>query len=216
MIYILGAGGFGREVLCLYHDLGRAQDVAGFLEEHCQQPGRLINEKPVQDVSVLEQLDRASTRLICAIGTPLRKRLIETTRSMGYQYETLVHPSVIRSQWVTLGHGAILCAGTILTCQVVVADHAIINLDCTIGHDVTIGKYTTLSPGVHVSGRVSIGDECFIGTGVSIVDKVRIGERSYIGAGAVVTRDIPPNVLAVGIPAKPVRLLLAEEWLDLV
>jgi sugar O-acyltransferase (sialic acid O-acetyltransferase NeuD family) len=212
MIYILGAGGFAKEVLNIYIDAGREDEVIGFLEENCQRRGELLNGKPINDVSILENAERHNIKLICAIGTPLRKRLIEYTEQLGYDYDTIIHPSVIKSKWVTFGRGDIICAGNIFTSQISIGDHTIINLDCTIGHDVYIGKYCTISPGVHISGRVKIGDGVFIGTGAVIIPRVNIGNNSIIGAGAVVTKDIPENVLAVGVPAEPIRRLTESDW----
>jgi sugar O-acyltransferase (sialic acid O-acetyltransferase NeuD family) len=212
MIYILGAGGFAKEVLNIYIDAGREDEVIGFLEENCQRRGELLNRKPIDDVSILEKTERHDIKLICAIGTPLRKRLIEYTEQLGYDYDTIIHPSVIKSRWVTFGKGDIICAGNILTSQINIGDHTIINLDCTIGHDVHIGKYCTISPGVHISGRVKIGDGVFIGTGAVIIPRVNIGNNSIIGAGAVVTKDIPENTLAVGVPAKPIRRVTESDW----
>ena len=216
MVYIIGAGGFGREVLNIYIDLGREEEVAGFLIENCETHGIKVNEKPLHDITLLNNIEMSNVKLICAIGTPLRKRMIEQTKNYGYKYDSIVHPSVIKSKWVCFGEGTIICAGNIFTSQITVGDYSIINLDCTTGHDVNIGKYTTISPGVHISGRVTIGDECFIGTGVSIIEKVTIGNQSYIGAGSVVVKDIPPNVLALGAPAKPVRKLDLSEWKKLL
>jgi sugar O-acyltransferase (sialic acid O-acetyltransferase NeuD family) len=215
-VYILGAGGFGREVLNIYIDCGREKEVAGFLEENCKRRGEIINGKPVDDVSILERADRNEIKLICAIGTPLRRRLIEYTQQLGYEYDTVIHPSVIKSRWVTFGKGDIICAGNIFTSQITIGDHTIINLDCTIGHDVYIGKYCTISPGVHISGRVRIGDHVFIGTGATIIPNITIGNNSIIGAGAVVTKDIPENTLAVGVPAKPIRKLTEADWRKLI
>ena len=216
MIYIIGAGGFGREVLNIYIDLDREREVAGFLIENCDKHGAKINEKPLHDITLLNSIEMSNVKLICAIGTPLRKRLIENTKNKDYNYDSVIHPSVIKSRWVAFGEGTIICAGNIFTSQIKVGDYSIVNLSCTIGHDVEIGKYTTISPGVNISGRVTIGDECFIGTGVSIIEKVTIGNQSYIGAGSVVAKDIPPNVLALGVPAKPVRKLDLSEWKKLL
>lgn len=215
-IFILGAGGFGREVLNIFTDLSRNSDVLGFLEENCQREGELINKKPIHDLSKLNDFDKDEVKLVCAIGTPHRKKLIEKTKKMGFEYETIVHPSVIMSEWIQLGEGCIICAGNILTNQIQIGNFSILNLACTIGHDVVIGDYTTLSPGVHISGNVSIGDECFIGTGAVTVEKLEIGNNSFIGAGAVVSRNIPDNVLALGIPAKTVKELETEDWKSLL
>jgi sugar O-acyltransferase (sialic acid O-acetyltransferase NeuD family) len=216
MICILGAGGFGREILNLYSDLGREDEVFGFIEENCGRIGSLINNKPVYDFSKLNELDRKTTRLICAIGTPLRKRLVIESKQLGFAYDTVIHPSVIKSKWNSISEGAIICAGSILTNQIQVGKCSIVNLACTIGHDVNIGEYSTISPGVNISGRVSIGNECFIGTGTCVVEKIQIGDKSFIGAGSVVTQNIPSGVLAVGVPAKPIRVLSAEDWIRMI
>ncbi len=55
------------------------------------------------------------------------------------------------------------------------------------------------------SQGVAIGDDCWLGYGVKVLDGVTIGEGSVIGAGAVVTKDLPPYSIAVGVPAKVVR-----------
>ena len=207
MIYILGAGGFARETLNIYIDANREDEVKGFVEQDCKREGTILNGKPIYDFSILERGDITNTKLICAIGTPKRRAMIEVTVKLGYKYDTIIHPNVVKSRWVEIGNGSIICAGNILTNQIKIGQHVIINLDCTVGHDVTIGSYVTVSPGVHISGNVTLGEGCFIGTGANIIEKITIGKGSIIGAGACVTADIPENVLAGGVPAKVVKKL---------
>jgi maltose O-acetyltransferase len=89
----------------------------------------------------------------------------------------------------------------------------------TIGDDVQIGPYVQLLTPTHPvepkarrskwesAGPISIGDNAWLGGGVIVCPGRTIGENSVVGAGAVVTRDIPPDVMAVGNPARVVRRL---------
>ncbi|MEM4523329.1 MAG: acetyltransferase [Nitrososphaeria archaeon] len=216
MIYIVGAGGFAREVHNILIDLGLDDEVIGFLEDNCQRRGALLHGKKIDDTSILQNLDPNRVKLVCGIGSPLRKKLIERTKKMGFSYMTLIHPSVIKSKWVEFGEGAVVCAGNVFTSEGIIGDFSIIYPNCTITHDVVVGKYTTIASGTHISGNVTIGNECFIGTGTVFVEKVRVGDRVFIGAGSVVTKDIPDGVLAYGVPAKVVRKLSEDEWLKLI
>ena len=216
MLYILGAGGYGRETFNLLIDLGKKDKVLGFLEDNSQRKGTLMLGKPIDDTKILETLDRKAVKLVSGIGSPLRRNPIERIKKLGYSFETLIHPSAVKSEWVELGEGVVVHAGNILTTQISIGRFSYINLASTIGHDVKIGEYTSISPGVHISGHVVIGDRCFIGTGTVIREGVTISNDVFIGAGSVVVDDIPENVLAYGVPAKPVRTLTEEDWKKLI
>jgi maltose O-acetyltransferase len=94
-------------------------------------------------------------------------------------------------------------------------DHVRIGRFCTIAADVIISNgwhdRNTLEP---ASGPTKIGAGTWIGTGARIVGSIVIGENAVIGAGAVVVRDVPPNSIAVGVPAKVigVRALPDRVW----
>jgi len=86
-----------------------------------------------------------------------------------------------------------------------------------ITHDGGIQVFQTLDPErygkVHKFGRIDIRDNCVIGWGVIILPGVTIGPDCVIAAGSVVTRSVPPGVLAAGNPAKPVMTVQQyAEW----
>lgn len=206
-VYIIGAGGFGRETLNVYRDAGRDAEVAGFVvEDHYWQGDQVVNGKPVFAWSAIAGWPKQA-RFVAAIGSASRGRLIDEAARLGFGFDTVIHPTVVSSPWVRFAEGCIVCAGNILTAQIDIGPHSILNLACTVGHDSTLGRLVTLSPGVNVSGHVTIEDGAFIGSGAVIIENIRIGSGSVIGAGSVVTKDIPPRVVAVGVPARVVKQL---------
>jgi len=209
-IVILGAGGFGREVLDILiaqNKISKKWKILGFLDENPELEGKVLNGYPV--LGSFEWLSKANTegvRVVCAIGDNIsKKKVVEKAISLGLKFANVVHPTAVITDFVTLGEGVIICAGCILTNQITIGNHVIINLDVTIGHDTTIEGFCTLAPGVHISGRNKIGEGTNIGTGAVTIQGITIGRWSVIGAGAVVVGDIPDKVVAVGVPAKPIK-----------
>jgi len=215
-IYILGAGAMAREVLVYYKHLGKAKEVRGFIEEHSTRVGHKIHGIPIFDSSIVPKLPKDNVIFIGAMGSPLRYRWISQLENEGYSFDTLIHPNSLIGDNVKIGMGSIIGPGVIITCDVNIGKHVIINIGSTINHDVQVGDFVTISPGVSIAGNVVIGNRSFIGIGAKIANKVNIGEGVFIGAGAVVTKDIPDNVLAVGVPAKPIRKLSKEDWRRLI
>jgi len=204
-LYIFGAGGFGREVAWLAEQaLGDSVELV-FLVDQPEYMSDPINGIPVQLLSEINSSIEA--RFVIALGNPARRRIIESTcRQCDHLPTTLIHPRAEISQWVKIGNGSILCAGVIITTNVNIEPHVHINLDCTIGHDVSIGEFSTLSPGVHVSGNVQIGCSVFIGTGACIINgkpgsPLLIGNGAVIAAGACVTGSVDAGALVAGVPA---------------
>jgi len=214
-IYILGAGAMARETLSIYKDLGKFEQVSGLIEENCIRKGLRIDGKSVMDASIIDGLSKKSV-FIGAMGSPRRKKWIKKIERKGFHFDTVIHPSAIIGNFTKVGEGCIICPGVIFTSNIRIGRHSIINVGSTISHDCVIGDFVTIGPGVNIAGKVTIGDECWISIGVKIINKISIGRGSYIGAGAVVIENIPENVLAVGVPAKPIRKLTGVDWKKLI
>jgi acetyltransferase-like isoleucine patch superfamily enzyme len=89
--------------------------------------------------------------------------------------------------------------------EVVIGDNCLITHGCYIlSHD---GAARLVNPGSDGFGKVIIGDNVFVGVNSVILPNVTIGENSVIGSGAVVTKDVPPESLVVGNPARVIRKL---------
>lgn len=68
-----------------------------------------------------------------------------------------------------------------------------------------IGNFVELSLDVHVTGNFKIGDFTVFGTNATMLPKLTIGKNVIIDAGSVVTKNLPDNFVAVGIPAKIIK-----------
>ncbi len=205
-VVIIGAGGFGREVLDIFdaaNDRKALYNVIGFIvDPQYAQVDTLVHDKPV-----LGGLDwfngKTHVKAICAIGDPRsRFEVITRTRAAGVEYCSVIHPTAVLTRWTTIGTGCVITAGSILTNNITIGDHAHINLDCTIGHDVNIEDFVTLAPGVHISGRVRLDQGCFVGTGTNVIENLHVGAWSTIGAGSTIIQDVPPGATVVGVPGK--------------
>lgn len=209
-LIIIGASGFGREVAWLVERINQKEstwNLLGFLDDNDEIQGNVINGYKVlgKTDSIAKYKD---TYFVCAVGaSKTRKRIIENIKVLnsGVKTATLIDPSVEKSELVNIGEGTIICAHTILTVNIEIGSHVIINLDCTVGHDAVLKDYVTLYPSVNVSGATVIGQCCELGTGMQIIQGKTVGDNSIIGAGAVVVKDIPDNCTAVGSPAKPIK-----------
>jgi len=126
------------------------------------------NEIPVVSLADAQSIF-PEARVVSGVGSPrTRQAIMERAEAAGFKFATLIHRRVERSRWISVGPGTVICAGNILTTNITLGRHTQINLDCTIGHDVIMGDYTTLAPGVHVSGWVHFGQRVYVGTGAAI------------------------------------------------
>lgn len=214
-VYILGAGNVARDVLEIYRELGLTSYIKGFVEENTVREGQEINGLKIFNDSVLESLDKR-VLLVAAIGLPLKQSFVERAASMGFSFDTVVHPAAIIGPKVTIGEGCIIFSGVFLTHDIKIGKHSIINVGSNISHDCFLGDYVTICPGVNIAGRVVIGNGTWVGIGATIINKINIGQRSLIAAGAVVISDASDGVVAGGMPAKIIREWKDDDWIKIV
>lgn len=209
-LIIFGASGFGREVAWAVERLNKVTptwNLLGFMDDADDIQGTEVNSYKVlgktSDVG-----NYPDAYFVVAVGASrVREKIVSNmmTINPGIKFGTVIDPSVEMSNLVTIGEGTIICAHTIITVNIEIGFHVIINLDCTIGHDAILKDYVTLYPSVNVSGITNIGHAVELGTGMKIIQGKSIGDYSIVGAGAIVIKDIPGKCTAVGSPAKPIK-----------
>ena len=206
-LYIVGAGGFGRELhsWILQHPAhGREWTFAGFLDDNPDALKDCGSFAPVTGVG--GHVPGPDQVYLCGLGLPATKaRLTTPLLNVGASFISFVHPSVILGERVKLGQGVILCPGAILTSDISLGDFVTINLGTTIGHDVSVGDWTTVSSQCDLTGHVKIAEGVFVGSKASVIPGRKIGAGSLVGAGSVVVRDVPPGATVFGNPAATLK-----------
>jgi UDP-3-O-[3-hydroxymyristoyl] glucosamine N-acyltransferase len=104
---------------------------------------------------------------------------------------------------VQIGVNTVICRGTIS--DTVIGDHVKLDANVFIAHNVEIGCCTLVVAGAVICGSAKIGERCWIGANATIKEHVSVGNDAIVGMGAVVLRDVPPNTVVVGNPARFLR-----------
>jgi sugar O-acyltransferase (sialic acid O-acetyltransferase NeuD family) len=203
-LIIVGAGGFGRELYAWagqHPDCGGAWELAGFLDDNPDALAAFGRFAPVHTLA--GHKPSADNVYLAGLGMPLLKeKLVAPLIAAGAEFLTFIHPQALVGARVKLGKGVVVCPGAILSVDIYIGDFAMVNLNCTIGHDASLGPWTSLSAQCDITGHVRVADRVFMGSRASVIPEKSVGSRSIVGAGAVVVRDVPPGVTVVGIPAR--------------
>lgn len=122
------------------------------------------------------------------------------------KYFTWVHPTaLIMDDNIEIGDGSFIGAYSILTTNIKIGKHTILNRSNHIGHDCEIGDYFSAMPGAIVSGNVKISDLVYMGNNSSIREKLLIHSLSTIGMNSAVVKDIEEPGTYVGCPSEKIK-----------
>lgn len=207
-LIIIGAGGFGREVLTWAgqtFDFRSEWIFGGFLDDN---PDALkgFNYEELIIGKGEDYQPKPNDYFLCAVGHPrLKEKMALPVLEKGGRFATLIHPSVVVGRNVAIGQGAILCPRVVLTSDIVLGDFVSLNVATAVGHDVVIGDWTQTSSFCDLTGASKVGRKVFFGSRASILPKVSVGDGAVIGAGSVVVRDVKAGQTVFGAPAVPLR-----------
>ena len=188
-IVVVGAGGFGREVVDVIEAMNAAAAAAGV-----DRPWELVGvvDDSLSDLNRQRLEDRSVASLgtteeflagtdgpvsyAVGIGAPHVRRLVaERFDADGHTGATLVHPSVTMGSRVSVGAGSVLCAGVRITTNITLGRHVHVNLNVTIGHDTTIDDFVSLNPLASISGDCVIESDVLVGVGGIVLNGLRVG-----------------------------------------
>jgi len=214
---IIGAGGFGREVIPLARNMVESshfseepKEIVFVIEDKYEYNTKFLNGYRVLKLS--EFLGMAGEKFFSiAIGDSVaRERIFGSIPMNEARPFSIFSPTFILLDNNYIDVGAIFSHFTHITSNAKIGKHFHCNIYSYIAHDVVIGDYVTFGPGVKCNGNVIIEDHVYIGAGAIIKDgtnkSIIIGKGSVIGMGAVVTKSVAPGSVVVGNPAKPITV----------
>jgi sugar O-acyltransferase (sialic acid O-acetyltransferase NeuD family) len=150
----------------------------------------------------LSRFDPEQYEVLVAIGDSVSRRQMVARLPRETRYFTFIHPTALLLDDVTVGEGSFIGAYSILTAQIQIGRHALLNRGNQVGHDAVAGDFLSLMPGAILSGSVCLGDEVYVGNNGCVREKVAICSGVTLGMGAMVVADIHESGTYVGVPAR--------------
>ena len=207
-LIIVGASGFGREVLQIVKDINKKEptwNILGFLDD---------NEEALDgyecDYNVIGTIrdcnPEPEQNYVMAIANPqVKEKVITLLESKGANFVSVIHPMAVIGSFNKIGRGIVVYPYAKVTVNTTIGDFVSL-LGSNIGHDAEVGDYTTITGMCAINGHVTIGKRVFIGSHVVVAPGKRIGDDVYVGNGSVVVTNIKAGNKVFGNPAKKLRL----------
>lgn len=185
---IFGHGGHAREVAAQIN-----KPIDFFVDDE------YVNEftKPISSFN-----PKTHAIIVAVADSYVRKNVVEKLPTET-TFFTFVHPTAqIMAENIEIGDGSFVGANSILTTNIKIGKHAILNRGNQIGHDTIIGDYYSGMPGAIVSGNVRLGDCVYMGNNSTVKEKMIVCDNVTIGSNATVVKNIVISGVYVGVPAK--------------
>lgn len=204
--YILGAGGFGRELESWIEksNFSMTHELKGYIDDNLEALAGFENKFTVVD-SFLKGREWKRKKILLGIASTQKKE--QAYNLLLQENSTLLsfsHNFSLIGNNSNLGIGHILCPFVVVSCNVKFGVCVTVNSGSQIGHDVSIGDFVSIMANVDIGGGATIGNGVFIGSNAVILPGVNIPQNTRIGAGTVVLKSIKESGTYFGNPAKKI------------
>ena len=196
---IVGASGHAKEV---FDNCQNTENLFFFDNVSSFDKPYLFDKKIIQSFDELLELESQKDFILGLGGVLHRYNLYQKFVGFGFSAQSIIAKNAQVSASANLGEGLNIMSFVFIGPDSSIGVGSLINAQASVHHDVIIGDFVEVSPGVKILGNCSIGDFSTIGTNATILPKIKIGKNVIVAAGAVVTKDVPDNYMVAGVSAE--------------
>lgn len=201
-IIIVGAGGFGRDVLYLIKDINKNEkqwNVKGFIDDNTNALDGVKCDYKI--IGTIKDWQPSSNEVFAiGIASPKVKEIVvNIMKGKGAKFETIINPKSFISEYVDIGEGCIITALNISD-NVTIGDFVHMS-SAIIGQDSVIGDYSTITAFVNIASA-TIGKRVFIGSHSVVLNNKKVGDDAIIAVGSIVVNHVKSGAKVIGYPAK--------------
>lgn len=206
-LIIVGASGFGRELLSVIESINAVEptwNVLGFIDDNLSAlDGFDIEYKVLGTIRDWKPIGDELYAL--AIASPkVKEKIVPQLKEKGAKFATIISATATVCERSVLGEGVVIFGDTGISVDVTIGNYVFFNSLGGIGHDTVIGDYCTFGPKVCISGHTKIGKCVNVGALASTYPGITVGDYATIGMNSAAIRRVKPGTTVMGVPAKAI------------
>ena len=203
-LIIVGASGFGREMVKYIEDINREKPtwrLKGFIDDNLHAlDGYPCDYKVIGAIKDWQPSE--IEEFVCALAFPeVKRKVVELLKEKGARFITLIHPTAMLHTYCSIGEGTVITPHSVISANAKVGDFVSV-LGSNVAHDASVGDFSTLSGKCALNGHVQCGKMVYMGCGVLVAPSKKIGDGATVGIGSVVISNVKAGTAVFGNPAK--------------
>ncbi len=204
-IYIIGSGGFGREILETLKAINKIEkkyEIIGFIDDDENKKNNLINGYLIS--GTVKQMKEHFLKLdnkpcaVIAIADAETKKMIANTLEGTVVWENIIHPTAIIADTCKMGRGNLFQAFSLIGPNTIIGNHCMLNVGSGVGHDVIFEDFVSVMSNCDITGGVVLKENVYVSSSVSVIPGCIIGESAKLGAGSTIFKNVKPGVTMHG------------------
>ena len=196
-LFIVGAGGFGREAVWTVERINAATSpapwkVIGFADDDPAKAQGNFEGYPLLGSVEKASKDHPGASVFIAVGdNAVRRRIYAQLR--GFDFPALIDPTAQVAPTTEFRHGTYVACEAVVSVGTEIGKFVIVNARAGIGHDSRVGDFANIAPGVSLSGHTTVGADAFLGTNSCTAPGMTVGAGAKVACGTPVLADVPPG-----------------------